>query len=103
MPTDPPIEEVYENADEEWKAVAMRAVRYLAETYDVFPAEEVSFAVERWYPGVRTHEPRALGAVMRRAQAAGLIEPTDQYVGTQRSTRNSAPVRLWRSVSRNPN
>jgi hypothetical protein len=51
----------------------------------------------------RPDEPRAMGAVMRRAVKAGYITPTDRIVQSSRgrtsagTTHHTAPVRVYRS------
>lgn len=40
-------------------------------------------------------EPRAMGAVFRRAQAAGLIAPLDSWVLSCRPACHRRPLRLW--------
>lgn len=41
------------------------------------------------------HEPRAMGPVMRRAQSAGEITPTDSYRLSARVTAHRNPRRVW--------
>ena len=92
------VEASWAAADAEWKAIALQTVYDLARRRRTFIAEEVSEVMATTHPHVRTREPRALGAVMRRAQADGIIEATGNYVTTRRSTRNASPVRVWRST-----
>jgi hypothetical protein len=46
------------------------------------------------------HEPRALGPIFRRAQLAGLIEPTGEYRRTLRPSAHRSPQRQWRPTAR---
>ena len=83
------------NAAEEWKAVALRAVAWLAKSHDLITCEDVRDALEEYYPGVGVHDMRALGPVMRRAARAGLIHATSDFIKSVR--RHSSPIRVWRS------
>ena len=42
---------------------------------------------------------RAWGAVMRRAKAAGLIEPTDRFAAATSPKAHCRPNRLWKAVA----
>lgn len=46
----------------------------------------------------RTHEPRALGALMREAARAGDIEATDAWALSERVACHRRPLRVWRSL-----
>lgn len=46
----------------------------------------------------RMIEPRAMGVVMRRAQRAGLIRPTDRYEPDRTPGSHARPKRIWRSL-----
>lgn len=46
----------------------------------------------------RLIEPRALGVVMRRAQKAGVIRPTDRYEPDRTPRAHARPKRIWRSL-----
>lgn len=43
-------------------------------------------------------EPRALGPAMKRAQRAGLIEPTGEFVQSVSKTNHCRPLRRWKSL-----
>lgn len=43
-------------------------------------------------------EPRAMGAVFVRAEAAGVIAPTDDYEPSKRRACHRRPLRVWRSL-----
>jgi len=45
----------------------------------------------------KTHDNRAMGAVMRKAQAEGWIEPTDRVIKSTRPVCHSRPIRVWKS------
>lgn len=45
-----------------------------------------------------THEPRAMGAAMRRAERAGWCKPTDDWWLSKRPVCHRNPKRVWRSL-----
>jgi len=45
-----------------------------------------------------THEPRAMGAVMRSLARARVIEATDRTVESVRKANHRRPVRVWKSL-----
>jgi hypothetical protein len=61
-------------------------------------AGDVAEAVATYHPATTTHEPRALGAVMRQLARDGVIEPTDTYAPSGRSQNHNRPQRIWRSL-----
>lgn len=85
-----------EHADRDWKQEAYEAVADLALFCDHFTTDDVH---ER-LAGATTHEPRAMGAIMRRAARDGLIEATDRYVASDRAVAHRNPKRVWRSLVR---
>jgi len=51
-----------------------------------------------WAEGLEhPREARALGPVFKRAQAMGLVEPTEMFVLTTQTRRHRAPIRVWKS------
>ena len=43
-------------------------------------------------------EPRAWGAVMKKAAATGFIRATDRYAKTGRASSHNRPMRLWKWI-----
>jgi hypothetical protein len=95
---DDAIDRVDENAQKDWKDAARVAVAALASLKDTFTTDDVWKLLET--QGYQTHEPRALGAVMRRAARNGLIESTDRTRLSERPECHRRPVRIWRSTCR---
>lgn len=62
---------VSSNASQEYKDVALRAVRYIAQQQPAFITDHIHDAMARSYPELGVHEMRVWGAVMRRAVAEG--------------------------------
>lgn len=86
------------NADPDWKEVALKAVRWLATESAEFTTDDVWWALNTYYPNLGTHEPRALGAVMRRASRDGFIEPTNRVKESERAVCHRNPKKVWRSL-----
>lgn len=85
-------------AKEDWKASAIAAVYVAAQTHDRFTTTAVWALLAKDASITPTREPRAMGAIMRKAQKNGWIEPTDKFLNTNRASRHRAPVRIWRSL-----
>ena len=78
---------------------AHRAVATLASTRVEFTTDDVWALIgEGWADA----EPRALGAVMRGAARAGLIERTDRVRESSRPSCHRRPVAVWRSAGGAP-
>ena len=72
------------NADDDWKRRAGQLIAWMAEIWpDGFTSDDVYGHLEA--EGFSTHEPRALGPLIKRAERAGLI----RWVGFERSRRPS--------------
>ena len=84
-----------EHASTAWQHVALAAVRTAALRRREFTTDAVLDVLRG--SAATTPELRALGPVMRRAQQAGFIEPTDRFVNSDSVSRHRAPKRIWRS------
>lgn len=88
--TDAAIRRVRGNADTDWLERAHRLVRVVAATLGEFTTDDL------WARGLdQPREPRALGAVMREAQRAGVCRPTDRYRRSNRVECHTRPLRVW--------
>jgi|LakMenEpi03Aug12_release.lakeMendotaPanAssembly.Ray.scaffolds.fasta_scaffold317763_1 hypothetical protein len=87
--------QAWENANPSWRDAAYAIVEVIARERDEFTSDLVWERLSDF--GFSTHEPRAMGAVLRRAADAGLIQRTDRYVPTRRRAANRRPVAVWRS------
>ena len=92
---DAALEKVESNADPEWKAAALEAVRSCAKNMPEFTTDQVWRILARTDYG--THEPRAMGAIMRQAVSLGWVKPTDQYRTSERPECHKRPVKVWYS------
>ena len=84
------MQQVEQNANAEWLKAAWKTVLRLAHTGEAFTSDKV-FLLTRG----STHEPRAMGAVMRKASRSGIIKPTGRWVDTGRKVSHNRPMREW--------
>lgn len=84
-------------ADDAWKRAAIASLRRVAQRTELFIVDELWAEMEAAHPGLTTHEPRALGAVMLAAQKRGWIEQTDSYAPSSRPSCHRNPRKVWRS------
>jgi hypothetical protein len=94
---DEAIAQVEANADREWKTAALGAVRWLAANRVEFTSDDV-WRLLPDQSAATTHEPRALGAVMRKAARDGLVRKTDRVVNSTRVECHARPVAVWQSL-----
>ena len=92
---DEALQRAERHAAEKWKQAALEAVEFLARNRSEFTSEAVLEILER--SPYTTHEPRAMGAVIRKAHRVGFIEPTDVFVPSVRSRTHRMPKRVWAS------
>jgi len=91
---DAALEQVEGAADREWKDEALEAVYKTALQMPSFIVDEVW---GRLADGVDTHDLRAMGPVMKKAQSMGYIIPTERYQLTARASSHRSPRRIWES------
>jgi hypothetical protein len=90
------IGQAEKNANQTWFNEAMFWVEVVAKYKPEFTTDDVWGWLESdMEPG--THDNRAMGAVMRKAQRKGWIEPTDRVRKSTRAVCHSRPVRVWES------
>ena len=80
------------HANEEWSETFYKTICLFADEGLWFTSAEVCAAMP---DDVSTHEPRAIGAVLRRAKRNGLIATTDHY---RQTGSHGRPQRVWRPV-----
>lgn len=95
------IQQVEENAAEEWKAEALMAVMWCAKRFPQFTADEVWDRLDSL--GVSgPHTPSAIGPIFLQAKRAGAIERTNEWQQHSRFPRRHHALRLWRSTIPTP-
>lgn len=80
-------------ADPLWRAAADRIIRELAASGVEFTTDDVWSRLDR--TGTATHEPRALGALLKAAAQRGIVRATDRYRNSVRVECHARPVRVW--------
>lgn len=89
------IHQVETNANPDWKDAAYSTGVDLAKSQEYFTSEEVLLNMVR---GIETHEPRAMGPVMRRLQKDGVIEATSRFITSISPLGHGRPSRVWKSL-----
>lgn len=90
---DEAIDRVEANAHDLWLAAAREALDELCATRESFTSDDLWAALDG--RDVSTHEPRAMGAVLRQAARDGLVAGTRQYRPSVRPACHARPVRVW--------
>ena len=87
------LEQVERNAAPDWKAEAEQVIADLAARYEHFTTDYV------WeHMTTATHEPRAMGALMKRMASRGVIAATADWSISKRPECHGRPLRVWRST-----
>ncbi len=86
------------HADPAWLAAADRAVRGCAAVFHDFTSDDIWHSLV--LSDVTTHEHRAMGAVIRKAIADGIIVPTGGYRPSVRTQCHGRPVRIYRRATK---
>ena len=94
--TEEAIQRAGEHAHPEWLAEARDAVYIVALRKPQFTTDDVWDAMAE--VKVTTHEPRAIGAVMRSAAKEGICAPTLTYLNSRRRACHLRPLRVWKSL-----
>lgn len=96
---DEAIARVSQGVDEGWFNFVMQITREICQRRQTFASFDVMIEYERRPdPKPATAENRAFGYVMKRAQANGWCEPTEEFVPTPIREHHGAPKRVWRSL-----
>jgi hypothetical protein len=93
---DAAIEQVDDAASVDWKAEALVAVARICEIREEFTTDAVWAMLDERGVAI-PREPRAMGAIMRRAVAAGLCLPTDRTSKSVRVECHRRPLQIWQS------
>ncbi len=91
--TDEAIEKGYQNANDDWKNMAMECVRVICVQQPSFTMNDVRWLVEA--SPIKTQDNRAMGGVMRTAQKLGWVEPTGQTIISK--VGHKSLLQIWRS------
>jgi hypothetical protein len=92
------IEQVEEHANDLWMETAYSVAVMHARRFQVFTSADVDLTMQRDFPNVRTHEKRAMGAVIRRLLRERIVEKTAQIVQDPRRNCHNQNKRVLRSL-----
>lgn len=93
---DAAVAQVEENANAEWKEAAYQTGIRIAREQDSLLSEDIWQALSD--QGVHTHEPRAMGAIMKRLRRDQIIEATADFVISPSPLGHGRPSRVWKSL-----
>jgi len=82
------------HADMNWKEVAYLTAIQVATRQRTLVSEDVW---DNMPAGTETHEPRAMGAIMRRLRKDNIIVPTEQFIVSTSPKGHGRPSRVWQS------
>lgn len=94
---DEAITRVGQHADPDWVEQTLDVIYCLAVARSEITTDDIWETVGEV---AATHEPRALGAVMRQAARLGYVRASDRYVPSARAACHARPVRVWESLIR---
>lgn len=82
-----------------WNEAAYKALCRVAESKIDFTTDDVwSLLAQGRGADMPAGDPRIMGAVLKRAEHAGLIKPTDRVRKSGRVECHHRPVRVWKSL-----
>jgi hypothetical protein len=94
---DEAVTRVGDHADPDWVEQTLDVIYCLAVAQAEITTDDVWATVGEV---AATHEPRALGAVMRQAARLGYVRASDRYIPSARPACHARPVRVWESLLR---
>lgn len=87
------VDKVEAGAGPEWMEEALDVLFSVASRQKFFTTDDL------WAAGLPQHrEPRAVGALMRKAHRGKAITPTEKFVQSRRRARHAGPIRVWESM-----
>ena len=92
------IARVKRHANPLWVKLAMECGRSCARRWRTITSQHVADLMALAYPGVKTHDGRAMGHVMRALAAEGTIKATNQYVRSGKRVNHNRPMRIWEAL-----
>ena len=93
------MDQVEKNADEDWKAAMLIAVKVTAQRMRQFTSDDVFDTFDELGSTATTHEKRAFGPVMTEAAKLGYCRKADCAPRlSRRVSRHAAPLTVWDSL-----
>jgi hypothetical protein len=95
--TNEAIDRAGNHADGTWMLEARLALEAIIATYEYFTTDDVWQLLDE--RGVHlTHEPRAMGALIREQQRLRRIKPTGRYKKSSRIECHKRPIMIWETL-----
>jgi hypothetical protein len=92
------------HAEAQWRECCRAAIEFVAATHAEFTSDDVWDVLRKFFdPVPTTHEPRALGAIMRQAERDAICVPLSKWRLSKRPQCHRRPVRVWWSNLRQGN
>lgn len=93
------IAQVDRHANERWKEAALASVQAVCETKHLLTTDDIWWVLDRLrlQHSLGTHEPRAMGSIVRQAARKGWMVPTSEYIPSERPESHRRPIRIWAS------
>lgn len=92
--TEKGIEQSFENAHEEWRAMALEALYKVCKSYETFTVNEVRQVVEA--SKLKTHDNRAMGGIIKTGQKEGWLAPTGDTIPSV--VGHKTHIQIWKSL-----
>ena len=95
--TEKAINEAMVNANQQWRDNAIKCLREICMTHELFTVNDVRPLVESY--GFTTHDKRAMGGVIKYGKSKGWLEATG--ITYPSKVGHKVPMQLWRSKIKN--
>lgn len=92
--TEKAVDQSYQNADSQWREMALQCVKVVCEKHDTFTMNEVRALVQM--SPLKTHDNRAMGGVMKTARARGWFAPTGESIPSV--VGHKVHIQIWKSL-----
>jgi hypothetical protein len=92
--TEEGIEKGFDNANEEWRAMALNCLYNLCLARETFTVNELRDIVKR--SPLKTHDNRAMGGVMATGKKEGWLTPTGQTIPSV--VGHKVHIQIWKSL-----
>jgi hypothetical protein len=86
------------HAEPYWWQCMLEAAKAVAQRKPYFFSDDVVRWCREHHPNVTTHEPRAIGPLLREACRLGYAEKTQDYVPSEQRQCHSRPMLVWYSL-----
>lgn len=86
------------HANEAWLGMAFTVGDGIAHRYPKFTSADIDLEMMDEHPEIKTHEKRAMAAVMRKMASFQLAEPTRDFISDPRPNCHGQNKRVWRSL-----